>query len=180
MKNKLLALAVLIAIMPLQLAAQYNPVALQKAEETMEAFKAKDEKFEIYFEDAYGYAVFPSVGKGAFVIGGAHGGGTAFEQGEPIGKAKITQLTIGFQAGGQAYRQIIFFETADDLQRFKDNKIEFAAQASAVAVNEGASTNLAYNDGVAVFTMTKGGLMYEASLGGQQLTYKPFKKKPRR
>ena len=180
MKNHLIALVVLLAILPFQMTGQYNPVALEKAEETMAAFKAKDSKFEIYFEDAYGYAVFPSVGKGAFVVGGAHGSGTAFEQGEPIGKARITQLTIGFQAGGQAYRQIIFFETQEDLQRFKDNKIEFAAQASAVAVNEGASTNLAYNDGVAVFTMTKGGLMYEASLGGQQLTYKPYKRKPRR
>lgn len=179
MKNQWFVLIAALALLPLQIVAQYNPVALQKAEETMEAFKAKDAKFEIYFDDAYGYAVFPSIGKGAFVVGGAHGSGTAFEQGEPIGKAKITQLTIGFQAGGQAYRQIIFFETAEDLRRFKDNKIEFAAQASAVAVNEGASTNLAYNDGVAVFTMTKGGLMYEASLGGQQLTYKPYKRKPR-
>lgn len=180
MKNHLMTLAMMLAFVPLQLSAQYNPVALEKAKETMDAFKDKDSKFEVYFDDAYGYAVFPSVGKGAFVLGGAHGAGTAFELGEPVGKAKITQLTIGFQAGGQAYRQIIFFESEADMQRFKDNKIEFAAQASAVAVTEGASTNLAYNDGVAVFTMTKGGLMYEASLGGQQLTYKPYKRKPRR
>lgn len=180
MKNYMIALVALVAFLPSQISAQYNPVALEKAEETMNAFKAKDPKFDVYFEDAYGYAVFPSIGKGGFVLGGAHGGGTAFEQGEPIGKARITQLTIGFQAGGQAYRQIIFFETREDLVRFKNNKIEFAAQASAVAVTEGASTNLAYNDGVAVFTMTKGGLMYEASLGGQQLTYKPYKKRPRR
>ena len=93
----------------------------------------------------------------------------------PIGKAKITQLTIGFQFGGQAYSQIIFFETQDDLQRFKESKFEFAAQASAVALEQGAAANLSYLDGVAVFTMTKAGLMYEAALGGQELKFKPYR-----
>ena len=99
----------------------------------MPLFQAKDTKFETYLTDAYGYVVFPSVGKGATVIGGAFGIGTAFEQGKPIGKAKITQITIGFQFGGQAYRQIIFFESKADLNKFKENKFELAAQASAVA-----------------------------------------------
>lgn len=177
MKNRILVLFALLALTPLLLEAQYNPNALRKAKETMEAFQAKNEKFDAFFAGAYGYAVFPSVGKGGFGIGGAHGSGTAFEQGKPIGKAKITQLTIGLQFGGQAYKQIIFFETEADLRRFKQNKIEFAAQASAVAVKESASVDLAYNDGVAVFTMSNGGLMYEASLGGQQLLYKPYRKR---
>lgn len=177
MKNRILVLFALLALTPFLLEAQYNPNALRKAKETMEAFQAKNEKFDAFFAGAYGYAVFPSVGKGGFGIGGAHGSGTAFEQGKPIGKAKITQLTIGLQFGGQAYKQIIFFETEADLRRFKQNKIEFAAQASAVAVKESASVDLAYNDGVAVFTMSNGGLMYEASLGGQQLLYKPYRKR---
>lgn len=167
-----------LGLAPFFLGAQiggYNPKALEKAEETIAAFKEKNSKFDTYFDDAYGYVVFPSVGKGALGIGGAHGAGTAFEQGNPIGKAKITQITIGFQFGGQAYSQVIFFETKDDLRRFKENKFEFAAQASAVAIKEGAAVNVAYNDGVAVFTMTKAGLMYEASIGGQKLKFKPYK-----
>ncbi len=165
-------------VSPFFMAAQingYNPNALENAEKTITAFKEKNTKFDTYFDDAYGYAVFPTVAKGAVGIGGAHGTGTVFELGSAIGKAKVTQVTIGFQLGGQAYSQIIFFESKDDLIRFKKNKFEFAAQASAVAIKEGAATNLAYNDGVAVFTMTKGGLMYEASLGGQKLKFKPFK-----
>lgn len=174
MKIQLIVFLILTST-PFFLAAQYNPKALEKAEETIAAFKEKNAKFDTYFADAYGYAVFPSVGKGASGIGGAYGTGTAFEQGTPIGKAKITQLTIGFQFGGQAYSQVIFFETQEDLQRFKESKFEFAAQASAVAIEEGAAANLAYRDGVAVFTMTKAGLMYEAALGGQELKFKPYK-----
>ena len=174
MKIQLIVVLTL-ASTPFFLAAQYNPKALEKAEETIDAFKEMDAKFDTYFADAYGYVVFPSVGKGASGIGGAYGTGTAFEQGNPIGKAKITQLTIGFQFGGQAYSQVIFFETQEDLQRFKESKFEFAAQASAVALEHGAAANLPYRDGVAVFTITKAGLMYEAALGGQELKFKPYR-----
>ncbi len=176
MKTQLIACLTL-CLVPYFLTAQingYNPSAVKNAEETVDDFKEKDAKFHAYFNDSYGYAVFPTVGKGGFGIGGAHGAGTVYELGMDIGKAKITQLTLGFQAGGQAYSQIIFFETEEDLQRFKDNKIEFAAQASAVAVTTGAGASLAYNDGVAVFTKTKAGLMYEATLGGQKLKFKPY------
>ncbi len=168
----------IIGLFPFVLQAQingYNPRALEQAEETIAAFRAKNDKFDVYLEEAYGFVVFPSIAKGAVGIGGAHGAGTAYERGEAIGKAKLSQLTVGLQFGGQSYRQIIFFESRKDLQRFKDNRLEFAAQASAVAIEEGAAANLAYNDGVAVFSMTKGGLMYEASLGVQKLKFKPFK-----
>jgi lipid-binding SYLF domain-containing protein len=167
----------ILGFVPLFLMAQingYNPKALEKAEATIAAFNEKDSKFETYFNEAFGYVVFPSIAKGASGIGAAHGAGTAFEQGKPIGKAKMTQITFGLQFGGQAYSLIIFFETEADLHRFKENKFEFAAQASAVAIKEGATSNLAYRDGVAVFTMTKAGLMYEASLGGQKLKFKAF------
>ena len=156
--------------------AGFNPRALEDAEETKQVFIEKHPKFQDYFDEAYGYVIFPAIGKGASVIGGAHGNGTAFEQGEPIGKAKLTQVTIGFQFGGQSYRQVIFFETKDDLERFKENRFEFAAQASAVAIEEGAAANFEYTDGVAVFTIVKAGLMYEASLGGQKLKFKAFEK----
>ncbi len=168
------------AISPFLLTAQYNPKALEKAEETIEKFKDKKPEIEAFFDDAYGYAVFPNVGKGASVVGGAFGNGTVFEQGKAIGKARLTQITVGFQLGGQAFRQIIFFETKADLERFKENRVELSAQASAVAIKEGASANIPYSDGVAVFTMTKGGLMYEASIGGQQFKFKPYKFKKKR
>lgn len=176
MKTQLIVCLIL-GFVPFFLSAQingYNPQAVENAEKTANAFKEKDAKFHAYFNDSYGYAVFPTVGKGGFGIGGAHGAGTVYELGVDIGKANITQLTLGFQAGGQAYSQIIFFETEEDLKRFKDNKLEFAAQASAVAVTTGAGANLAYNDGVAIFTDSKAGLMYEASLGGQKMKFKPY------
>ena len=124
--------------------------------------------------DAYGYVIFPNVGKGAIGIGGAAGNGVAYEQGKEIGMAKLKQLSIGFQWGGQAYREIIFFENKEAMDNFKDNNVELAAQASAVAATAGASADASYKDGVMVFTMQKGGLMYEASVGGQKFSFDPF------
>ena len=123
------------------------------------------------FNKSYAWVTFPNVGKGAVGIGGAAGNGIVFEKGKIIGKAKMTQVSVGFQFGGQAYSEVIFFETKADLNRFKENKIEFSAQASVVAVNAGASANVNYKDGVMIFTQAKGGLMYEASVGGQKFSY---------
>ena len=91
-----------------------------------------------------------------------------------IGESTLKQVTVGLQAGGQSYIQVIFFEGEEDLQRFKDNKLEFSGQASAVAISEGASADIDYSKGVAVVTKTKGGLMAEASLGGQKFEFKPL------
>lgn len=102
----------------------------------------------------------------------AFGNGVAFEKGEMIGFAKMTQVTVGFQAGGQAYSEVIFFEDEESFERFKDEKVEMAAQVSAVAAASGASLDAKYVEGVAVFTRTKGGLMYEASVGGQQFKFR--------
>ena len=107
-------------------------------------------------------------------IGGAAGNGIVYRNGVAIGSAKMKQLTIGFQAGGQAYREVIFFESQNDLDRFKEDKFELSAQASAVAVTEGASANVKYGEGVMIFTQTKGGLMYEASVGGQKFDFSSF------
>ena len=124
------------------------------------------------FEKAYGYVIFPNVGKGGLGIGGAAGNGVVFEHNKMVGMAKLSQVNIGFQAGGQAYREVIFFESKKDLERFKGSRFEFSAQVSAVAVTAGASANVKYAEGVMVFTMQKGGLMYEASLGGQKFKFK--------
>ncbi len=126
------------------------------------------------FASAYGYVIFPNVGKGGIGIGGAAGNGVVYEKGNIIGKAKLTQVSIGFQFGGQSYREVIFFESAADLSRFKENKIEFSAQASAVAVTAGVSANVKYKEGVMIFTQQKGGLMYEASIGGHKFNYNTF------
>ncbi len=124
------------------------------------------------FESAHGYVIFPSVGKGGLGVGAALGNGTVYEKGKVIGMAKLTQLNIGFQAGGQAYREVIFFENEEVLNNFKENKIQFSAQASAVAANAGAAANAKYKNGVMIFTQVKGGLMYEASVGGQKFNFR--------
>ena len=151
----------------------WDPKAEEKAEKTITTFKKKNDKMNSYFEDSYGYVVFPSVGKGGIVLGGAHGRGSVYEQGELIGEAKMTQVTFGFQWGGQAYSEVLFFKDKATLDSFKNSELKFAGQASAVAVTFGASADIAYENGVAVYTLTKGGLMYEATLGGQKFNYLP-------
>jgi len=151
--------------------AGWNPNAVKEAREAVAEFKKADSKLGAFFKKSYGYAVFPSVGKGAVGIGGAYGKGTVFQQGEPVGSTSLTQVTLGIALGGQAYRQIIFFKDKATLDTFKAGNFEFSAQASAVAVKEGASADADFDKGVAVFTMAKGGAMFEASIGGQKFSY---------
>ncbi len=146
----------------------------EDCKEAKKEFLETDWRMEKRFEEAYGYVIFPNVGKGAIGVGGAAGNGIVYEGGAEIGAAKLTQLSIGFQAGGQAYREIIFFQDKVAMDRFKGSEFEFAAQTSAVAVTAGASADANYEGGVMVFTMQKGGLMYEASVGGQKFKYDPF------
>jgi len=120
-----------------------------------------------------GYAVFPSVGKGAAGVGGAYGKGVLYERGRVVGYCDLSQASVGFQLGGQAYTQIIAFETQQALNTFKQGNFRFAAQATAVAIRSGAGANANFTNGVAVFTMDEAGLMYEASIGGQKFSYQP-------
>ncbi|MFI5152851.1 MAG: YSC84-related protein [Chitinophagales bacterium] len=149
---------------------------VKDSEDALKEFKKTDGSMQALFQSAAGYVVFPNVGKGAVGIGGAAGGGIVYEKGAIVGKAQLSQLTIGFQAGGQAYRELLFFENKDALDRFKNDKVEFSAQASAVAVTAGASANAKYTNGIMIFTEQKGGLMYEASVGGQKFDYTSFSK----
>jgi lipid-binding SYLF domain-containing protein len=126
------------------------------------------------FTSSQGYVIFPKNGKGGLIIGGSGGNGVLYEKGKSIGTAKMAQVTIGAQVGGASYREIIFFETKEALDRFKDNKLEFSGTVSAVALKSGASKNAKYADGVAVFTQDLTGLMAEATVGGQKFTYKPL------
>jgi lipid-binding SYLF domain-containing protein len=134
-------------------------------------FIKTDHLMNAIFEKAYGYVIFPNVGKGGIGVGGAAGNGAVYENGLLIGLAKLSQLSIGFQAGGQVYREVIFFDSKSAMEHFKASKYEFSAQVSAVAVTAGASANVKYTNGVMVFTMQKGGLMYEASVGGQKFKF---------
>jgi hypothetical protein len=150
-----------------------------------------------FFNTSYGYAVFPTIGKGGIGIGGAHGTGGVYSQGVQKGTSSMTQITVGFQLGGQAFSQIIFFEDERAFQSFTSGNFEFSAQASAVAITAGASAEAntgggtstgysggrndattnnhsGYRKGMAIFTIAKGGLMYEAALGGQKYSYTPL------
>ncbi len=152
-------------------AEKYDP---DEARATIDEFKKEDPEIGKFFDSSYGYAVFPSIGKGAIGVGGAGGKGVVFKQGDPTGGCNMTQVSIGFQLGGQAYSELIFFEDEKTYDNFINNKFQFAAQASAVALKSGASADAKYMEGVLVFTMAKGGLMYEASIGGQKFKFVPF------
>ena len=151
-----------------------------------------------YFKDSYGYAIFPTIGKGGIGIGGAHGKGKVYMGGKPSGDTSMTQVTSGWQLGGQAYSQIIFFQDKRAYNEFTSGNFEFGAQASAVAITAGAQAQAGtggatasaspggsagaqaktdYHKGMAVFTRAKGGLMYEAAIGGQKFSFKPLGKK---
>lgn len=146
----------------------------QRANATIADFKRADPSMNTkFFSTAKAYAVFPSIGKGGVGIGGAYGKGILYEGGKAVGYCDMSQGSIGLQLGGQTYSEIIFFETDKPLIEFKSGDMEFAAQASGVAATEGASTNVDYENGVAVFTYNAKGLMGEASLGGQKFSYVP-------
>jgi lipid-binding SYLF domain-containing protein len=155
----------------------WDPTREQKekamVEETIAKFKAADSSMKVFFEKAYGYVVFPGIGKGGFIIGGGHGDGWVYEQGTHVGRATVTQLTVGAQIGGQSYREIIFFKDKRTLDDFKKGNLELSAQVSAIIVKQGASKDASYDHGVAVFTIPKKGAMAEASVGGQKFKYTP-------
>lgn len=143
------------------------------AAQTVKHAMETDSGIKIFVNSAAGYAVFPSIGKGAIGLGGAYGRGVVYEKGTLVGYCDLSQGTIGFQLGGQAYSELIFFQTQEALAKFKAGDFAFAAQATAVALKSGAGANAEYSGGVLVFTLQEAGLMYEASIGGQQFTYVP-------
>jgi lipid-binding SYLF domain-containing protein len=164
--------------------------------ETVKEFK-KIPDVARFFGNSYGYALFPTIGKAGLGIGGSHGKGQVYRGGKVIGFTSTSDISIGFQAGGQAYSQVVFFQNAEALKKFTTGKFEFGASASAIAVQatagasagtEGtgasasssktadkATAKAEYQDGVVVFTMAKGGLMYAATIAGQKYKYEPVK-----
>jgi lipid-binding SYLF domain-containing protein len=177
-RSTLSTLAVaLTLVMP---AAAENPAVVaaaardeSDAEAVIAKFKAKDPGMARVFDESAGYVVFPTVAKGGLGIGGARGKGYVYEHGRLIGRSTLTQLTFGLQAGGQAYSEVIFFKDRGALENFERGHLKLDAQASAIALTARVAGDLPYRNGVAIVTMAQGGLMYEASVGGQKLSFHP-------
>lgn len=147
---------------------------IRDAERAQEAFIANNPNMADLFKNATGYVIFPNVGKGAYIVGGAAGNGAVYQNGEVIGMAKLRQLDVGLQLGGQAFRQAILFQTQAELDRFKEGNFELASTVSAVALEEGKAKSIEFRDGIAVVTMPKAGAMIEVSVGGQKFEYESF------
>lgn len=172
------------------LASPISPARADSYSDTISIFKNAGQSGN-FFKTAYGYAVFPTVGKGGAGIGGAFGKGQVYARGKHVGDTSVTQLTVGFQLGGQAYSEIIFFQDERAFKEFTSGNFEFGADATAVAITAGANAKASttgasagasatkhnaatageYHKGTAIFTVVKGGLMYEASIGGQKFSY---------
>jgi lipid-binding SYLF domain-containing protein len=190
MLNRLKTLTLVLAavlLSPLAVADNYS--------DTVKAFRNAGETTD-YFSSAYGYAVFPTIGKGGIGIGGSHGKGRVYVGGTHVGNTTMTQVTVGFQLGAQAFSQMIFFQDERSYREFTTGNFEFSAQATAVALtagvsaeantgggvaagisggqNDAATTHMGWRKGMATFTIAKGGLMYEAALGGQKFGYTPL------
>ncbi|MEN8129746.1 MAG: lipid-binding SYLF domain-containing protein [Pseudomonadota bacterium] len=149
-----------------------DPMQL-RVSETIEKFLEKTPQLRPFFEQAYGLAVFPSVIRAGLVWGGAYGRGLVIEQNRLIGSSSQWVMNLGPQIGVQSYSQVILFKDAAALDWFKQRHVEFVGRASVVAFKRGAAVDPAYNPSVAVFSLTKGGLMFEAAAGGVYLSYKP-------
>jgi len=141
--------------------------------DALKAFYKDDNSLEAVVNKSYGYAILPSIVKGAVGVGGAYGKGAVYEQGTQVGWTDMSQATIGFQAGGQGYSELLVFQSKMALDKFKSGDFAFSGNASAVAATAGAATTAKFDNGVATFVRVNGGLMYEASLGGQKFSYSP-------
>jgi lipid-binding SYLF domain-containing protein len=153
--------------------AGWKPELEKDAKEALSKMISDAPKLQTFKDQAYGYAVYPKITKAGLVIGGAGGEGVVYKGGAITGSSKLGQASFGLQAGGQQYSEVIFFENKDAYDRFTGGKFKFSGQASATAITGGASIDAAYQDGVAVFTRVKGGLMLEASIGGQHFSFTP-------
>jgi lipid-binding SYLF domain-containing protein len=142
-----------------------------EARSRWQQMRTADPTLDALVQRGYGYALFPNVGKGGLGVGGAYGRGVVYEQGRHIGYSELKQGTVGVQAGGQSFSELLVFENKAALDRFKEGRLGFAAGASAVVLKSGVATNVNFVDGVAVVVQPLGGVMVEAAIGGQQFTY---------
>jgi lipid-binding SYLF domain-containing protein len=175
MRNSVLFLTALMFLTGFSTVQAWEPDPSDKAQLEVKTaildLLEKDPGMQDWFSNSAGYAVFPKVGKGGIGVGGAYGKGLVISGDQVIGSTSLSQVSIGLQLGGQVYAEYIFFKDATALSDFQRGNFELGAQASAVAATAGASADASYNKGVAIFTNVSGGLMYEASVGGQKFKY---------
>ena len=145
-----------------------------QARQAIQTFKQNDATLEKFFRDSAGYAVFPTVGEGALIVGAGHGKGIVYQNGQPIGEATVTKGSVGAQIGGQSFSEVVFFQSPDSLRQFEQGNFEFSASINAVAASSGVGSATNYRNGVAVFTTGRAGLMAKAAIGGQKFTYQPL------
>lgn len=178
MKKLTLVTMVLAMFMAVNVVAQNadEKRIIADAEEAKQTMLEKDRGLEKFFDSAEGFVIFPNVGEGGFIIGAAAGNGVLYENGYMVGMANLKKIDVGFQIGGQALAEVIFFESEDALNEFKTDEYKLSGEVSATAVKQGVSENLNYSDGVIVLAMPKAGLMADVSVGGQKFTYTPMDK----
>jgi lipid-binding SYLF domain-containing protein len=148
----------------------------QQVEAIKKQWQEQDDSFNGALDKAYGYAIFPEVGKGGFIVGASHGEGAVYKKGKLIGHAKMTQTTVGAQVGGQTYAEVILFENKAALDRFKAGRFEGSAAATAIGGKKGAAIASKYKDGVAIMVLPLKGAMAEAAGGGQKFAFEPIGK----
>lgn len=176
MKNKFYsrALAVFSASVVLSAMSLCAQDLKSQCRQAISDFQNTDPSLSTFMQNSAGYAVFPNVGKGGFIVGGARGKGLLYEKGAVSGRTTMTQASIGAQAGGQNFAEIILFENPTAVADFKNGNFALGADVSAVAASQGAAKSAKFTRGVAVFTLPKSGLMVQASVGGQKFNYEPL------
>lgn len=174
--NKTIFAAMLaLALAPIISARAEDNTLPAEAAKSVTAFKTADAGLNKFFENSAGYAILPTVGQGALVVGGEHGHGLVYAKGKLVGKATLNEVTVGAQVGGGSFSEIIFFETADALKSFMASNWSMDAKASATVAASGSASNAKYMQGVAVFTLPKSGAMLQAAVGGQKFKFEPLK-----
>ncbi len=169
----MLAALVIAALTPVHIVTAAGDLRAE-AETAIKNLQSADSTLTNLFRNSAGYAVFPKVGKAAFIVGGEHGKGIVYEKGKPIGEATLSEINVGAQAGGEAFYEIIFFETEEALAEFKEDHFEMSAKVGGVAAAEGAALNAKYCEGVVVFTLPRRGLRAQAAIGGQKFSFNPW------
>lgn len=169
--NGLLVLALSVIVLSGCATRSSDDRLIRESNAAIDRFLDHDPGLRGWVDQAHAYVVFPEVAKGGLGVGGGFGRGIVFERGEPIGRASVSQATIGAQIGAQSFSQVIFFQDDSALRTFQRENLEFSAQATAVAASAGAAATTSYERGVAVFILVRGGLMAEASVGGQRFRY---------
>ena len=143
----------------------------QEVMSALDQFNRRDPSLQKFLDGSHAYAVFPNVSSGAVGVGGAYGRGEVYQNGKFIGYSDLSQANIGVQLGGQSYSEIVAFQNASTFDQFRNGKLDFDARASAVAASSGAAAAADYQKGVAVFSLTQSGLMFQAAIGGQNFRF---------